>query len=691
MRKPSMKKQPSELMKKCRKQLNKTQEYYRVSMSRTYNNDGRQVDHHLSKRKTSHVMLVPHTNNLACSSTQSNGIKSSHENIDKSMPSSSRISRKNTDISRHYSLEPNNGVVSFGRTAKSSSSPNNGIIYLQNDVEKSTPSSSRPKNHIDSPKKNTNGGAITFKNIEKPRTTSSRLNNSTEASPSENIEMPRSSSSRKNNHMVSLPTKIKKPNNGMLSFGRNNESLKSRPSRLRDGISSVLKDDSSSRLGISNVSHPSSMLRKSRITSHIVNDEVQKEDISMVIETLNPSLKSKGSQANTGIRHVSLLGKNLSSRQMAEVPCMVSNQEGHAESKGKHIQLDTKRLSIGLSEDGGTDDDKIKRTWMEEKLETHEDSKDSEVEIRRLKKIRKFITHGDDEDDGSAQNLVCAEKGTAGFTEAMDSSIQLKDQSIRLVEDGGDISGNSRKRIEQLPGENPKTHEDNDSEEPDSCRPKKRRRKLILNDYDEDGDQNRAGVEISTARLTKETVVVKECSTEVSSPFLSASLMLQQYGSMPIDEPVWSGTINISSNKNISLAAHLSTKCCEEAWNLAESLQQEIVVTKLPTLEAWPKSFEASRPTDDNIALYFLPCKMRQDADLDQLVKEVVENDMVLQAVIGEAEMLIFPSILLPEQHKTFQGKPYLWAVFKRRKSKVATVEAQHGRRHCAQEEIGEQ
>jgi hypothetical protein len=44
---------------------------------------------------------------------------------------------------------------------------------------------------------------------------------------------------------------------------------------------------------------------------------------------------------------------------------------------------------------------------------------------------------------------------------------------------------------------------------------------------------------------------------------------------------------------------------------------------------------------------------LRQDADLDQVVKEVVENDMVLQAVIAEAEMLIFPSILLPEQHKS--------------------------------------
>ena len=43
----------------------------------------------------------------------------------------------------------------------------------------------------------------------------------------------------------------------------------------------------------------------------------------------------------------------------------------------------------------------------------------------------------------------------------------------------------------------------------------------------------------------------------------------------------------------------------------------------------------------------------RQDADMDQLVKEVMENDMVLRAIVGEAEMLIFPSILLPEQHQS--------------------------------------
>ena len=51
--------------------------------------------------------------------------------------------------------------------------------------------------------------------------------------------------------------------------------------------------------------------------------------------------------------------------------------------------------------------------------------------------------------------------------------------------------------------------------------------------------------------------------------------------------------------------------------------------------------------------LTILVSKPRQDVDLEQLVKEVMENDMVLQAIVGEAEMLIFPSVLLPEQHQS--------------------------------------
>ncbi len=42
----------------------------------------------------------------------------------------------------------------------------------------------------------------------------------------------------------------------------------------------------------------------------------------------------------------------------------------------------------------------------------------------------------------------------------------------------------------------------------------------------------------------------------------------------------------------------------------------------------------------------------RPDGKLDQLVKEVIEYDLALRAVMGKTEMLIFPSTMLPKQYQ---------------------------------------
>ena len=49
----------------------------------------------------------------------------------------------------------------------------------------------------------------------------------------------------------------------------------------------------------------------------------------------------------------------------------------------------------------------------------------------------------------------------------------------------------------------------------------------------------------------------------------------------------------------------------------------------------------------------------RQDNDMDQLIKEVIEDDLVLQAIIGDVEMFIFPSILLPNRHQSMYSAFY--------------------------------
>ncbi|PUZ63049.1 hypothetical protein GQ55_3G036800 [Panicum hallii var. hallii] len=51
-----------------------------------------------------------------------------------------------------------------------------------------------------------------------------------------------------------------------------------------------------------------------------------------------------------------------------------------------------------------------------------------------------------------------------------------------------------------------------------------------------------------------------------------------------------------------------------------------------------------------------------------------MDKDLVLRAAIDEAEMLIFPSLLLPERHQRFQTKHYLWAAFKAKEDKGAVI-----------------
>jgi hypothetical protein len=199
---------------------------------------------------------------------------------------------------------------------------------------------------------------------------------------------------------------------------------------------------------------------------------------------------------------------------------MVTNTRQHVEPMDGHIQLGNRKWNVSLSEDGRTHADKIKRKRMEplleEKLDTHEDE-DSEVLISRSKKENRR------------------------FTKSMDCSIQLKNQNVSLVENGATISDNLRKRIEPLSGENPETCEDDDSEESEICRPTNRRRRLILTDCEDNdsGDKNLGGVENGTTGLTTQTAVAKDSSIEASNSFLSESLKPQQYGSLPIDEPVW--------------------------------------------------------------------------------------------------------------------------------------------------------
>jgi len=101
----------------------------------------------------------------------------------------------------------------------------------------------------------------------------------------------------------------------------------------------------------------------------------------------------------------------------------------------------------------------------------------------------------------------------------------------------------------------------------------------------------------------------------------------------------------------ISLAAHLSNQACKKVQELSRSLPPVMKVTKHSKLKAWPKRWEASsEPTAESIGLYFFSDNMRPNKDLDRLVQYVTDHSIILKYVFGVDKLLIFPSVLLPEQ-----------------------------------------
>lgn len=67
------------------------------------------------------------------------------------------------------------------------------------------------------------------------------------------------------------------------------------------------------------------------------------------------------------------------------------------------------------------------------------------------------------------------------------------------------------------------------------------------------------------------------------------------------------GSFEICREKIGRLVAHLSNKACSKVVEVAKLMPAVLSMKMLPRLELWPKSFSASAPTDEHIALYFFP------------------------------------------------------------------------------------
>ncbi|CAL5080663.1 unnamed protein product [Urochloa decumbens] len=435
-------------------------------------------------------------------------------------------------------------------------------------------------------------------------------------------------------------------------------------------------------------------IRKSRNPSRFVSKpmkkilvEVEKRQAHMQY-ILGNRRKRKGIGANKTYVHKSNISPSM---MVINNPCKSNYVE--KDQRGKHVAPHSKqhlldRSKVGKQNPGALKEDlpmaislESEHAFSSEKL-----VKPTIMSSTTSKMKQGFVYHENYAKRSSSQptNL----KAMPGLVLKSKRRLNLDEEPTTLMHKGGmvnvyndiTINENHMSSKEPLSEEKPRTHDDSGSEEENPTHwMKKRRRKYIETNEDDIGEYSPEGVPDDDDRSTLQDDNLKDCLDRVPTPFVDDCVKKQCHCcSKPIDEPVWSGLLHVGNKEYILFSGHLSTKSCEKVRNLSKSLSRVVEVAKLPRSKVWPSIWEGSRCINDNIGLYFFPLKMRSDMSHDKLLKEVMENDLALQATMGETEMLMFPSSLLPERYQTFEMKYYMWGVFKSRKVDVEQDGAQH-------------
>ncbi|XP_057795517.1 uncharacterized protein LOC131011728 isoform X6 [Salvia miltiorrhiza] len=140
----------------------------------------------------------------------------------------------------------------------------------------------------------------------------------------------------------------------------------------------------------------------------------------------------------------------------------------------------------------------------------------------------------------------------------------------------------------------------------------------------------------------------------------------------PVVGAAWRGRFSIPClNLDINVAAHVSNKACLKVSEVASTMPKSLCLEMIPRIDTWPASFKGSPPTEHSIALFFFS-KGRDEEVLDNLVTHAICTDFALKSMIGEAELLIFTSLQLPQNLHRLQGKPYFWGVFRGQQGAVS-------------------
>ncbi|KAK9670578.1 hypothetical protein RND81_13G210700 [Saponaria officinalis] len=149
---------------------------------------------------------------------------------------------------------------------------------------------------------------------------------------------------------------------------------------------------------------------------------------------------------------------------------------------------------------------------------------------------------------------------------------------------------------------------------------------------------------------------------------LSSVNLIDNFPAQPLYDVAWRGYCKISDNEYstpLVLEAHLSNKAHENVHDAVPTLPELLNFDFVPKKYAWPKDFEKPCLTGDEIGLYLFPVDERDERSYECIIDKMNDNDLMLKSRVNNLELLVFCSLELPREERTFRRNYYLWGVFK--------------------------
>ncbi|XP_037442715.1 uncharacterized protein LOC119311185 isoform X3 [Triticum dicoccoides] len=152
---------------------------------------------------------------------------------------------------------------------------------------------------------------------------------------------------------------------------------------------------------------------------------------------------------------------------------------------------------------------------------------------------------------------------------------------------------------------------------------------------------------------------------------------------------IWQGCFEIwrtgrSSKFCKGLQGHLSCSASQKVLDIAKKFPSKIRLEQLPRRNIYPPQFHGNGLSYDSIGLFFFARDIQSyERHYSKLVEWMLKGDLALRGNIETAELLIFPSNILPESFQRWNMSYYLWGVFRVRRKDPNLPYHIPTRKHC--------